>query len=61
MCIDEVVAKAIGFSAACHGSKDRDSVSDVHKEVWATPKPLKKTTCSYPNDDMEVGCQVVTT
>ena len=36
VCIDEVVAEATGFIAACYGSKERNSMSDVRKDVWAT-------------------------
>ena len=36
VCIDEVVAEATGFIAACYGSKERNSMSDVRKDVWDT-------------------------
>ena len=55
VCIDEVVAEATGFIAACYGSKERNSMSDVRKDVWSTKMGKPKVTTT------PVGCQVGTT
>ena len=44
VCIDEVVAEATGFTAACYGSKERNSMSDVRNDVWATQMGKPKVT-----------------
>ena len=44
VCIDEAVAEATGFITACYGTKERNSMSDVHNDVWATKMGKPKVT-----------------
>ena len=44
VCIDEVVAEATGFIAVCYGSKERNSMCDVRKDMWATKMGKPKVT-----------------
>ena len=42
--IDKVVAEATGFIAVCYESKERNSMSDVRKDMWATKMGKSKVT-----------------
>ena len=44
VCIYKVVAEVTGFIAACYGSKERNSMYDVRKDVWATKMGKPKVT-----------------
>ena len=44
VCIDKVVAEATVFIAACYGIKERNSMFDVHKDVWPTKMGKPKIT-----------------